>query len=104
MKKASETAQTLLEESYKHFRRGEDEEGLQCFLEGIGRLEKMTAFDFDMSKTEFDGLVGDAEKMLFCVQNADITGLCDILEYSFCLALGGKSAGGGTNGSDKLRG
>lgn len=70
--------------SIRHFRQGEDNPGLDCFLNCIDDLKSLIELQVYHGEPNIDlkQIVQIFQRMYICMQNQDIIGLTDVLEYS----------------------
>ena len=76
--------QNSLLSSIEHFRNGEDNAGIDIFLSGIEDLEDVldTYQCLSESKVKIDNLLPAVQNLYVCMQNQDIVGMIDIMEFA----------------------
>lgn len=70
--------------SIEHFRKGEDHSGLDCFLNSMDDLERMLELYqyFGKPQGNFGKIVPTVQKVHVCMQNQDVAGMTDVLEFT----------------------
>ncbi len=73
-----------LHSAIEHFRNGEDHSGLNSFLTSVDDLEIMldTYQCLGKPKIELEKLFPAVQKLYLCMQNQDIIGITDLLEFT----------------------
>jgi hypothetical protein len=74
--------QEFWEAAVEHFRIGEDNEGMDSFMNAIEELEHAVETDRLSQQPEIDlnRLLPPLQRLYFSMRNRDITGLTDLLE------------------------
>lgn len=93
MKNGNETPYALFCESVECFRAGRDREGLRLFLDGTGGLKRLLDSGCALPGETLSELESAGQRLLSCVENTDVAGLTDLLEFSLCPALREPSEG-----------
>lgn len=72
--------------SIGHFRKGEDHKGLECFLNSLDDLEKLPElFQLSGKPVEtIEKLAPVARSLYEYMQNQDIVGMTDLMEFTLC--------------------
>lgn len=76
----------LLQTADGQFQNGDDAIGIENLLAAIAELEKITETDHNSQQPQIDlsRLLPDMRRLHFYIQNQDITGITDFIEYAFC--------------------
>ena len=84
LKEENEHLQKFLRTAIGHFRNGEDANGIEDFLNGVEELERVVEIDQDSQQPKIDmnQLLPLVRELYFYIQNQDITGITDLLEYT----------------------
>ncbi|HHV31512.1 hypothetical protein [Caproiciproducens sp. LBM24188] len=84
IKKRNARFQKYLHDAVEHFRRGEDDPGMKEFLSSMEELETLVMLDQNSEdpRIDFDQLLPMVRGLYFYMQNQDITGITDLLEYT----------------------
>ena len=84
LKERNKQLQKFLSASIAHFRNGEDTDGIEGFLSGMEELERVVEIDQDSQQPKIDmnQLLPLVRELYFYIQNQDITGITDLLEYT----------------------
>lgn len=88
----------LLDRAVKCLRAGADREGLTMCHDGIDRLKGLLVPDCGLDDEVISALWSAAEPLLVCTENGDLSGLADVLEFSFCPAI--RKSGEGVDAND----
>lgn len=84
MEKAAERKRLpeLLHAAVRHFRSGEDTAGMEDFISAVNELESAAEADPKSRPFWMNELLPALRELFFVMQNHDITGLTDWLEYT----------------------
>ncbi|MBS4025590.1 MAG: hypothetical protein KGZ96_07945 [Clostridia bacterium] len=82
--KKSDRLQNSLRASIEHFRKGNDQLGLDNFLNAMADLESLLEFQHyaEGSGSKLGKITPVLRDLCGCIKNQDVVGLTDVLEYT----------------------
>lgn len=86
LREKNERLPKFLHAAIGHFRNGDDIEGMEDFLSAVEELERVVEADQKSARPKIvlEQLLPAVRGLYFYMQNQDIAGIADLLEFTVC--------------------